>query len=100
MTYLTQVPSKALPDRFPSVYDRFRPFIWRGPTPKLSANQALVRFPPSRAPFKNGENGENGASSRSGGRRESTKTHPPLLRGDATFLLHPAPLLPPIDRAG
>src|SRR5260370_36870980 len=56
-------PLEALPDGFPSVYDRFRRFMWRGPTPKLSANQALVRFPPSRAPFKNGENGENGASS-------------------------------------
>src|SRR5439155_1159199 len=52
----------SLHNRFPAVYRRFRPFIWRG---RLQSRRRInhLAVSPFLSPFKNGENGENGAAS-------------------------------------
>src|SRR5260370_20343559 len=84
-----EAPSRtamSLPDGFPTVYRRFRPFVWRGPVQNRRRINHLA-VPPFLSPFKNGENGGNGAASNR--RRVSTKIHPALTVGVAGRSLGP-----------
>src|SRR5260221_7888021 len=65
----------SLQNRFPAIYRRFRPFIWRARVQRLRRINHLAGRP-FFSPFKNGENGENGAASER--RCDSTKSHPAL----------------------
>src|SRR6266478_1686227 len=64
---------------FPTVYCRFRPFIWRG---RIKSRRRInhLAVPPFFSPFKNGENGGNGTASNR--RHDSTKIHPALKQPD------------------
>src|SRR5260221_4371357 len=72
--------ANSLWDGFPSVYRRFRPFIWRGRVQRSRRINRLV-VPPFLTPFKNGENGENGAAIR------RALTHHDARRGARTALV-------------
>jgi hypothetical protein len=72
-----EAPSRtaiSLPDGFSAVYRRFRcrfrSFVWRG---RVQSHRRInhLAVPPFLSPFKNGENGGNGAASHR--RRDSTK---------------------------
>src|SRR6266404_1377104 len=64
----------SLQNRFPAIYRRFRPFIWRARVQRLRPINHLAGRP-FFSPFKNGENGENGAASE---RRCASTSHPAL----------------------
>src|SRR6266404_2258570 len=66
----------SLQNHFPAIYRRFRPFIWRARVQRLRRINHLAGRP-FFSPFKNGENGENGAASER--RCDSTKSHPALV---------------------
>src|SRR5260221_12226464 len=70
-----QPPSRiemSLQNRFPAIYRRFRPFIWRARVQSRRRINHLAVFA-IFSPFKNGENGGNGAASK---RRSDSRAGP------------------------